>query len=938
MSGVAILAVSTLASPSYGWLLKAESSNCDEFAFSVPFAVDPATGDVSGTPSLDGTCSFTVEITDGTHVAEKLFTLNISPVNDSVVYDSGASTLTIEHGTSFSETIQYTDEDDTPTYALDLVAMTCDEENWIVSLNIDSASGVLSGTPDFLGSCTISVSVASGVETVAHAISFTSQDTVAPNSPSAFALGSGISSPTTNQQPSFDVTVTAVEGSIKLYSGAGCTNYLEAFAVSGLNESITVSSPLSEGDYNFSVSHVDPSGNESVCSATEISLRIDTTDPNPPSNLQLTEFTNDAYGSSLSFDASSSTDVASYLVKLEDSGAGLIFDWTSASGLGYQSPVALGLSECGQYRYFVKAVDEAGRNSSEVSSSLFTFDTTPPGLVSNIQNLDNAEVSGSEEHTFNEPSDNCVGLDNYQIAVSSSTAEADILVGWEYQTVAVAPYRIYTSETLAVATPYYSLIRSVDKAGNVSNAVASNSWLVPGPPAAVDAVSIISASTNSIELGWNEPFNGGREITDYLVEYKETASSTWLNFEDGVSNDIVLTVDGLSPDTSYDFRVTSWNGNFAENPSPVVTGSTFIDDPFFDDTTYKLMNIAGATNTSVVAFEDGTEIKLDGVVIANLDQGGTHQFASTQGQTLEANKPIFAAGNITGSTTGKEDGNVIWSNKDLAGKVFNVTLTRYPDHVIAVYSFEDSNSITLTTPSSASETIILQSGGFHIFQKSENGGYSIESSGLVTAYTYSTENNGSVVDPKPIMVSGMDLIGIPSRSVKITTSSASADVDLIHGDDSSQQITLQSTAASSVPGIGKVDSKNEQYKAEPLRITSTEPVVANSNADSDGYCSAPFVPTAMMKKRFAINVFAEYVAFASLYDATITIIDPDDGSTSQVILTRTGINQNAPYSAYLTNMKAGTVFISDKRVQGWYEPNTNAYGAKDDETLLIGYD
>ena len=67
----------------------------------------------------------------------------------------------------------------------------------------------------------------------------------------------------------------------------------------------------------------------------------------------------------------------------------------------------------------------------------------------------------------------------------------------------------------------------------------------------------------------------------------------------------------------------------------------------------------------------------------------------------------------------------------------------------------------------------------------KNGGYSIESSGLVTAYTYSTENNGSVVDPKPIMVSGMDLIGIPSRSVKITTSSASADVDLIHGDDSS---------------------------------------------------------------------------------------------------------------------------------------------------------
>ena len=115
------------------------------------------------------------DISDGTNFAQKPFNLIVSPVNDPLTYESGAVTR-IRNGTSFQlETIRYSDEDDTPIYALELEASTCDEENWSVDLNIDSASGVLSGKPDFVGSCTISVSVVSGLETLAHDISFTSK-------------------------------------------------------------------------------------------------------------------------------------------------------------------------------------------------------------------------------------------------------------------------------------------------------------------------------------------------------------------------------------------------------------------------------------------------------------------------------------------------------------------------------------------------------------------------------------------------------------------------------------------------------------------------------------------------------------------------------------------------------------------------------------------
>ena len=235
----------------------------------------------------------------------------------------------------------------------------------------------------------------------------------------------------------------------------------------------------------------------------------------------------------------------------------------------------------------------------------------------------------------------------------------------------VSAYRRISTEDLVTGTLYYSLIRVKDKAGNVGSFVASPSWQLPGPPSAVGAVTIISKSADSIQLGWNEPANGGRPITDYLVEYKESSSGTWIAYNDGFGNDIVLTVGGLNSDTSYDFRVTSWNGNYAPTPSPKsTTDSTFVDNPFFESGSYKLMNIGGATETAVVAFEDTTEVKLDGSVIATLNAGKIHTFSSTLNQLLEADKPIFAAGKVTGVAGSNTDGNVIWSGKDLAGKDF----------------------------------------------------------------------------------------------------------------------------------------------------------------------------------------------------------------------------------------------------------------------------
>ncbi|MDB2447463.1 fibronectin type III domain-containing protein, partial [bacterium] len=851
----------------------------------------------------------------------------------------GPSNTVVEKGTSFSEVIAFSDQDDTPVYSLDLGSMTCDEEAWGVALSIDGSTGLLSGTPDFTSTCSINVSIASGANSASHLISFTSQDTSAPNTPSAFSMTSPLTSPSTNNTPSFDVTVSEVGGSVRLYSDASCTVHVENFTVTGTSQTITVSAPLADNSYDFSVTHIDDSGNESSCFGVSAALMVDTAAPEDPTNLVVAEYTNDLKGSVLSFDASVATDVNHYLIKIEDDAAAELVGWTQVNATSYQHGSNLGLAECSKsYRYIIKTVDNAGSESSEVASSYFFYDNTAPGVVSSITNLANTEVNGSEEHAFNPASDNCNAVGSYQIAVSSSVLEANIITGWEYQAVSTNPYRIYTSETLVEGNFYYSLIRAVDKAGNIGAVVASGSWQLPGPPTAVDSVTIISKTTESIQLGWNEPNNGGREITDYLVEYKETASSTWLAYNDGFSNDIVLSVEGLNSDTSYDFRVTSWNGNFAPTPSPVSTDSTFVDIPFFEPNSFKLMNIGGATQTAVVAFEDTTEIKLDGVVIANLNAGETHEFASTLNQVLDADKPIFAAGKVTGINGNWQDGNVVWSGKDWAGSSFVFTLTRNAPHFLGIYSFEAGNNVVLRAPNPANDIVItLGEGEYQSFDLPDLGGFTLESTGLLVAFTYSHENQNKVIDPKPILPASTDIIGIPSRSVKVTTNSPTASIDYYHGDDITGTTTVNKGTAKSIAGRSKFSNSNSQYRAQPLRMISTEPLVGNSNADSDGYCSAPFVPTVLMKKRFATNVSAQYVAFASIYDAVIDVYYPD-GTTAQVALSRTGSSVDSPYSAYFTNVPAGTRFEADKRMQGWYEPDTYNFSAKDDETIMIGYD
>jgi hypothetical protein len=93
---------------------------------------------------------------------------------------------------------------------------------------------------------------------------------------------------------------------------------------------------------------------------------------------------------------------------------------------------------------------------------------------------------------------------------------------------------------------------------------------VPDAPTSLTATAL---SSSEIYLSWTAPNNGGSAITDYIIEYKLSADTSYTTFRDHVTGKTGGTVTGLASGLSYDFKVSAING-IGTGPASNVASAT----------------------------------------------------------------------------------------------------------------------------------------------------------------------------------------------------------------------------------------------------------------------------------------------------------------------------------------------------------------------------
>jgi hypothetical protein len=444
----------------------------------------------------------------------------------------------------------------------------------------------------------------------------------------------------------------------------------------------------------------------------------------------------------------------------------------------------------------------------------------------------------------------------------------------------------------------------------------------------VDSLSVATTLSDSADITWNLNDPGGFTIDDYIINYRVKGSSTWLPFADGVSTATSATVTGLTESTTYEFRVNVQYNTTNNSPwSNTTEGETLPNSSYIGPN--KAMNIGGATSSTVAAFQDGTNITLNGSALVTLNKGQTHTFTSAQFDIIDADKPIFTAGR-RGSGGDVNKANVAWNPSAWGGKEFSFNAIRYNAQKLHVFALEDA-TVEIKQGSTVLTSATVTEGNGTTLSWSVYGSYQVISSGAILAFHAS--NN--TVDPKPLPPSSLEIIGFPSNSMRITTDEDSTNYTLRHSDSTLTTGSMNKADSITVNGLG---SPRSYYQGESLLVTSDKKVSGASFADSNGSCAAAFLPTNLMKKKYIINVSADYVACASKASGTINVIDSSDTTIATLTLTRTGSDSNAPYRARRATSAAGLRFVSTVPMACWYQPNTDTGAADRDETVMYGTD
>jgi hypothetical protein len=144
----------------------------------------------------------------------------------------------------------------------------------------------------------------------------------------------------------------------------------------------------------------------------------------------------------------------------------------------------------------------------------------------------------------------------------------------------------------------------VKASGGAVDVVSSvGTLIVYGVPGIPTGLSVIGSDAGVV-LSWNVPAsNGGKDITDYEIQYSSDTGANWTTFTDGLSPQNTSTIAGLSNGTPHIFRVAAINsegkGQFSES-SISITPNLWLGTKLVSASLPNMTQTSSASNADLV--------------------------------------------------------------------------------------------------------------------------------------------------------------------------------------------------------------------------------------------------------------------------------------------------------------------------------------------------
>ena len=151
----------------------------------------------------------------------------------------------------------------------------------------------------------------------------------------------------------------------------------------------------------------------------------------------------------------------------------------------------------------------------------------------------------------------------------------DGAAGWTQVAIAPAEAVSFTDAGLAAGSTYYYRIFSYNSAGNSTFSTvahATTAGAVPAAASSLVAAPTLGSGATSVTLTWTD---ASSDESGFRVEKALSANGTWTTAVSASSNASTANATGLSPLTTYFFRVVAFNAGGDASPSSTASAKTF---------------------------------------------------------------------------------------------------------------------------------------------------------------------------------------------------------------------------------------------------------------------------------------------------------------------------------------------------------------------------